>query len=114
MDDSVLLKNTSRCSAQILFEWRFIRQEIDRFILHEDRNPYFNGFTVFDELFVKVTFAVEPGSRKSLIKVGHGEGTRQILYLADSSYWSADGMAWLQIEISNLSKAFSKNFNHIV
>ena len=58
--------------------------------------------TVLDELFMKVPSAVEPGSIERLIKVGHDVRERQILDLAERSYWSADRLALLPIQISRL------------
>ena len=74
-----------------------IQQGIHWFVLHLDPHPHFGGSTVLDELLVQVPSAVEPGSRKSLIEVGHGVNNIQILDLVECSDWSADGFAWLPI-----------------
>ena len=50
---------------------------------------------------MKVLCTIEPGSRKSKIKVGHGVLERQLFNLAEKSYWSADRLALLPIYIRN-------------
>ena len=57
--------------------------------------------------------AVKPGSIKSLVEVGQGVGEKQTLDLAKTPDWSADRVAWLLIEIWNLSRAFSEYSGHI-
>ena len=63
---------------------------------------------------MKVLSAVDSGSRKCLVEVGNGVGERQLLDLAESPDWSADGLAWLPIKIRNLARASSKISGHIV
>ena len=59
-------------------------------------------------------YTIEYGSIERLIEVGHGIGKRLILDLAKTFDRSADGVAWLPIEIWNLSRAFSEYSRHIV
>ena len=64
-------EDTSRCGAQILFEWLVVCHGLDRIVRHLNNNTYFDGAIELAELFVEVLTTVTPSSTECLIEIWH-------------------------------------------